>query len=1130
LTTDTPVLQTVSPENIQALYTNTPAILHAIDADGRILCVSDKWLSVMGYPRDEVIGRTLLEFMTPDSRRYATTERLQEFFATGSCERIPYDLVTKSGAIVNVLISATLERNADGSPRQTLAVLENLTESHEVYRTLAAERRRLRQIISGTGAGTWEWNVQTGETIFNQRWAEIIGHDIADLSPTTIDTWLGAAHPDDLAESERKLLAHFAGESPIYDCEARMRHKDGHWVWVLDRGRVFTWTEDGKPEWMFGTHMDITSLKQQQEDLRISREMLDRTNSVAGIGGWEVYPETGVINWSDETCRIHGVEPGHVPTMEEAINYYAPEARPIITAAVERGMATGESWDLELPFIKAGGERIWVRAVGTVDAQHGKPLRITGAFQDITERVARQQAIEETRERILIATEDGGVGIWDLEIATGKVSWDVNAATIHGADAAQTTFAGWAERIHPEDRESVAAAVETASTSAGNMDIEYRVLLADGKFGHVRASAHCRKIGQAGLKRLIGVCWDVTHEREMARKLAEQHELMRVTLDSIGDAVITTDTRGQILWLNPVAERMTGWQAEDAKGRPSAEVFHIVSEDTRNPAPDPIGACLMLRETVGLDHNTVLLARDGTEYGIEDSAAPIISVDGAMLGAVLVFHDVSEQRRLSREMRYRATHDPLTGLLNRGEFDRRLEALVARATAHPAPVEDGTDNSLSGQVLLYIDLDQFKVVNDSCGHAAGDLLLKQISVILKDVVKPADVARLGGDEFAVLLENCAVEAAFQLSKRLCARIGDYRFESPQGRFRVGASIGLVSIGDETKSASAALKAADAACYAAKEAGRNRVHMWDSGDRTLVERSAQMRWATRIEQALDEDRFIIYGQRINDLSGDATGGQVMELLLRMVDTDGRIIPPNAFFPAAERFSLASRIDDWMLERTLELIGNATLTGFRGLICLNLSGQSIGDPDFHKRSLERLRRSTQSVRDRLCVEITETAAIANMIDASEFIQNLRRMGVRVSLDDFGAGASSFGYLKQLSVDFLKIDGSFVRNLPSDALSEAAIRCFVEIARIVGVKTIAEFIEDGATQDLLRDMHVDYGQGFHLHQPEPLDRMLATLSPLQEDTFAPQPAAASSAGPRDRGVVRSARLFSGPRGNLR
>ncbi|MBL6432232.1 MAG: EAL domain-containing protein [Alphaproteobacteria bacterium] len=252
------------------------------------------------------------------------------------------------------------------------------------------------------------------------------------------------------------------------------------------------------------------------------------------------------------------------------------------------------------------------------------------------------------------------------------------------------------------------------------------------------------------------------------------------------------------------------------------------------------------------------------------------------------------------------------------------------------------------------------------------------------------MARLGGDEFAVLLEDCPVETAFQLSKTLCATIGDYRFEAPQGRIRVGASVGLVSIGGETKSASAAMKAADAACYAAKEAGRNRVHMWDSGDSTLTERSAQMRWATRIEQALDEDRFIIYGQRIDSLSRNGDDTQVVELLLRMVDADGRIIPPNAFFPAAERFSLASRIDDWMLARTLELIDNDGLSAFRGLMCLNLSGQSIGDPDFHTRSLELLRKSTQEVRNRLCIEITETATIANMVAASEFIRKLRKMG--------------------------------------------------------------------------------------------------------------------------------------------
>jgi diguanylate cyclase (GGDEF)-like protein len=326
------------------------------------------------------------------------------------------------------------------------------------------------------------------------------------------------------------------------------------------------------------------------------------------------------------------------------------------------------------------------------------------------------------------------------------------------------------------------------------------------------------------------------------------------------------------------------------------QVFHIVNEQTRLPTESPVETCLKQGKIIGLANHTLLISRDGTEFGIEDSAAPIRDAQGAMLGVVLVFHDVTEQRRLSGEMSYRATHDELTGLVNRTEFESRLRTLLQKAH------DDG-----SVHALLYIDLDQFKLVNDGCGHTAGDLLLQQVSRLMGDAVRGRDtLARLGGDEFGVLLDHCSGEQAQRVAQLICDRMEEYRFQHNGKRFRVGTSIGLVAVSNRFANTAAVMQAADTCCYAAKEAGRNRVHTWVDNDQTICLRHGEMQWTTRVEQALDEDRFVLYAQRLQCLEGDVHGMHA-EVLLRMLDSDGSIIAPAAFLPAAERFNLASRID-------------------------------------------------------------------------------------------------------------------------------------------------------------------------------------------------------------------------------
>ena len=555
---------------------------------------------------------------------------------------------------------------------------------------------------------------------------------------------------------------------------------------------------------------------------------------------------------------------------------------------------------------------------------------------------------------------------------------------------------------------------------------------------------------------------------DVERLLFAEKEKAQVTLASIGDAVITTDVRGNVEFLNGVAEELTGLSSAEAAGQPLDRVFHIINEITRKPAVNPVDVVLRQGIIVGLANHTILVRGDGSELNIEDSAAPIRDRDGQIIGVVLVFHDVSKAHEMARQMSWAATHDSLTGLFNRAEFERRLESLAGQDTG-------------KRHALLYIDLDQFKVVNDTCGHAAGDQMLCQISALMQQRMRESDtLARLGGDEFGVLLESCPLEHATRIAENMLESIGGFRFVWQEKSFVVGASIGLVEIAGGHHGPATLLAAADTACYAAKDEGRNRIRSFNASDSELIRRSGEMHWVARINRAVDEQRLRLHWQPIVPLTpgGEESHG---EILLRMVDGQGALVLPGQFLPAAERYNLMPRIDRWVVERALRwLVGhpNKSLCG-----SINLSGQSLGDERFLDFVVGQL-RETGIAPARVCFEITETAAISNLPKAIRFIGALRERGCRFSLDDFGTGLSSFGYLKNLPVDFLKIDGAFIRQLPHSPIDQAMVAAINNIGHVMGLLTIAEFVENDQVAALLRGQGIDFAQGFGIARPMPIE----------------------------------------------
>ncbi|MFI4883971.1 MAG: EAL domain-containing protein [Steroidobacterales bacterium] len=574
-----------------------------------------------------------------------------------------------------------------------------------------------------------------------------------------------------------------------------------------------------------------------------------------------------------------------------------------------------------------------------------------------------------------------------------------------------------------------------------------------------------------------------TKVRQIANALFHQKELAEVTIRSIGDAVITTDRLGRVEYINPAAEQMTGWRNTEARGLPLERVFEVVNGLTLEPQSNPIAACLRENRVVSLDNNTLLVCRDGIRRYIEDSAAPIRDPAGELVGGVLVFYDATEVHQAAHLISYRATHDTLTGLINRREFEHRLAALLA----------PGRDDS-SRHALLFLDIDQFMVVNESCGHLAGDHLLREVSRILTEHARGGDVlARLGGDEFGLIVRSCTLDEAHEVAESLRTAVSGHLFEWHGTHLQLHLSVGLVAFGLDAGAPVTLLSRAEAACHLAKEKGRDRLQVYDPKDRDIGQRSGGMQWVSRLNEALSQDRFTLYCQPVVSVGGRRR--RQGEVLTRMLDPEGRLILASQFIPHAERYGLMPRLDRWVVHKALRTLGALYAQGRgeeAGVLAINLSGATLSDRSLPQFIRDELRASGVPP-GALSFEITETAAISSLAETSALINSLRRLGCAFALDDFGRGMSSFMYLKQLPVDCLKIDGEFVRSMVDDPVSRAMVTAIHALGHAMGIATVAECVETADVRRQLEALGIDYVQGLEVGPPEPLYRYLQM--PTQE-----------------------------------
>ncbi len=701
---------------------------------------------------------------------------------------------------------------------------------------------------------------------------------------------------------------------------------------------------------------------------------------------------------------------------------------------------------------------------------------------------AFQAALKRSEERFNLAVTGSNDGIWDWNIETGNVYYSPRCKELVGfaADEIHNDRNALDSRLHPDDRASMVTALRAHLQGGLPYDVEFRLKCKSGEYRWFRSRGQSVRDAQGRCVRMAGSLTDVTDRKLAEAQLYAEKERAQVTLASIGDAVITTDTNGLVEYLNPVAEALVRWSLADAQGLPLRSLLQLVAEASDQPVADAIERVLQEGRPIKITTDTLLVRRDGEKIAIDHSAAPIRDRDGQISGVVLVFRDVSRERQYAARLSYQASHDALTGLINRREFENRLRRALNSAS-----------ELQRHHAVMYLDLDQFKVVNDTCGHAAGDELMRQISAVLQRRLRERDtIARLGGDEFGVLLENCNADHASRIAEQLRQTVAEFPFAWHNRSFSLSVSIGVVNIDNGLFTLGDVLSAADAACYMAKEKGRNRVHLFHADDNELSVRQGEMEWVARIHKALEEDRLRLYAQEIVPVDVTANEGRHVELLIRMLDEHGQLVPPMAFIPAAERYNLMPAIDRWVLRTafsTLATMGAAASAHPIEMCSINLSGASLGD----ERSLDYVRdQFTQFgiAHSAICFEITETAAIANLSKAVHFIQQLKALGCRFSLDDFGSGMSSFAYLKHLPVDFVKIDGSFVKDMLDDPMDRAMVEAINHIGHVMGKSTIAEFVENDDILQVLREIGVDYAQGYGVAKPRPfLAQDTAFASPL-------------------------------------
>jgi len=645
-----------------------------------------------------------------------------------------------------------------------------------------------------------------------------------------------------------------------------------------------------------------------------------------------------------------------------------------------------------------------------------------------------------------------------------------SAASLVGLEPAQLVGREISDLVKPAYRALFKKTV--ARRLAGeNAPQRIEIQLINGNQTGLWVEAQSSNIEYHGQRAILTVARDISHRKSLEVSLSRSKRQAQYTLESISEGVITTDNDGRIDYMNLSAETLLGTNRDDAAGHRVGELFTLVDDADRRPLGDPVERCLAMRRRVNMGRRAVMVSIDGeTEHSVEITASPVRGPGDSISGTVVVFHDVSELRGLTQKMSYQATHDPLTGLVNRREFERCLDEAMDSAHAEEAV-----------HMLFYMDLDRFKAVNDTCGHLAGDNMLREVAALIKNEVRDSDyVGRLGGDEFGALLIGCPIEKARQIATDICNAVADYRFVWKDKIFNIGISIGLVELSHASGTLQDLMSAADSACYMAKQQGRGQVHIYSARDEAVARERGDIQWLRQLQTALHEDGFELAAQPIIAMTGKADSGPSVEVLIRLTNGRGHNSESAEFLRPAERYQMMPQIDRWVVNTTLGAIASGKIKlSARRSCAINLSSQTLGDETFLGFVVDSLDR-TGVAPSAICFEVTEAAILSNVQHAQRFIEVLHGIGSEFSLDDFGSGLGSFSSLKHLPIDYLKIDGTYTRNLQTDLVNQEMVAAMIKLARTMSFRIVAEQVEHQEDFDWLRDSGVDFVQGYFIEAP--------------------------------------------------
>lgn len=1026
----------------------------------------------------ETFGGSLDEFRKilhpEDAERLA---RLREDAALGrqSRERIDYRIADRDGTVVrHIRTSFRLSRTEDGRLLRALGACWDITEDVERDRHSRDTLALLEAVMNGTPDLIYVKDLAGRYLIVNRSVEKVMGRPrVVGLDDGQIfapDTAAAIqANDRDVLASGRPLTM---VETAVVDGELRQYSSTK----APRRGR------GGEITGLIGISRDITEMKAAEAALRHSELRWQFALDGSGDGIWDWNTVTGEVFYSRRWKAMLGYDEHEVGSaLTEWSERVHPDDLPQCWEAIQ-GHFSGATPDFSAEYrMRAkGGAWRWIHDRGRIieRAPDGTPTRLIGTHTDITSRKESESALLALNQRLQLALGAAGAGIFEFDFAARRCRWDERMHELHGIppgsyDGRRST---WLSFTHPDDLARVHQVYDAAFKEGDLFSMDVRIRLPrSGELRHIRSLARIMRDEKGEPLRAVGINWDITDHQELAEALFEEKERLRITLHSIGDSVISTDADTRITFMNPVAEAMTGWPAMEAVGKPLSEVFRIVDEKSGEPIADPVETCLRQLRPFYLNDGAVLLARDGERRSIRDSAAPVRTATGEVIGAVLVFQDVTKARSMQQALEHSANHDSLTGLPNRAAFER---ALREAGDAARRGVE---------HVLCFIDLDRFKIVNDSAGHAAGDALLREVANLLRRLCRAEDLpARLGGDEFALLLRERSLAEGEAIGQRFIDSVAGLRFTWDDRSYQIGASMGLTRVGPGATRPDELMTEADIACYTAKSSGRNRLAVYGGVGSAAGRNHREMQVAAGIRNAIETHRFRLFGQEVRSFDTARAPARHFEILLRMVDASGHIAEPAAFIPASERYDLMGNIDRWVIRSVFQNYGARLRAAEGTTVAINLSANSLNDP-FLWPFLQEQFASSGVPPGLIDFEITETAVINNLSAAKQFLSKARAAGCGVILDDFGTGLSSFTYLRQFPVSGLKIDGGFIRQMHDSEIDRAIVESINAIGHRLGAVTVAEQVEDVVTLDMVRAMGIDRAQGFVIGHPRPLDSLL-------------------------------------------